>query len=229
MKKKAFTLVELLTIITLIGLLVIVVVMLTAKLRRNGLNASAQNSVSQGGKAIELFKANNDDRIPIVQRTVHSVTGNLMSCFLWYNGHCYPGNSIVRQQLFNSVMEPTYHTGLPILFKGIDNSSNFFPANIDKAPNQFYSIHYMTVDCSTDALGPNGEHKLSRFSDYLLITGLSPDPLLPMSSFFWMRSGAPGSGEAADIPYLPPWPGHFHTESIDGVPTVVHECLSGYP
>ncbi len=66
MKPRAFTLVELLTVIAIIGVLAAIILPVTAKVRQKARDAGCLSNLRQFGNALHLYLADNRDRFPLI-------------------------------------------------------------------------------------------------------------------------------------------------------------------
>jgi prepilin-type N-terminal cleavage/methylation domain-containing protein len=207
--KKAFTLVELLVVIAIMGILAVIVTTRVQNVRVQARNSQVRQSVAQGGKSVELFKVNNDNRVLIVQEP------DIMKFCItttFPQIRCVPANGWAAQTDFNFTST---------LFNG--SSGLNYGTRITNPDPDNYWFAYVTEDCSLDTVASSGGvHKFSQMNNYVLLARVI-DPYDRVNYYnFWVKDGTSGEGSNSiiQVPLPPAWNPDVYGNS---------QCQSSYP
>ena len=228
-KKSAFTLIELMVIISIISILALIVVMQFSGIRLNAAFAKITNDISQGGKAVELYKDSTNE-VPMVQNPVIPVLndGNHGSCDEWPFpapqttglGLSSIANYIINVDVPFTTYSPCTGTLAPhdtgfknILFTGLPQA---LQAKIDKTALNNYTYDYITKDCTHSSPPVNGPLIKSHFSDYIVMAEEKDDVSYSgHPAFLWIYDGAFNSGNSySSIPDLR-MPASYKPQTVD--------------
>lgn len=226
-RKRAFTLIEILIVIAIIGILSVLVIFQIGQARVHARDTQAKNDILQGGQGVEAFKVANDNQVLIVQYPQEVGAPDQTYPVFCYQPvvavTCYSVNAISPAVAVGSYSFPASNSGFTdFLYHGNQSSSVLYPTLITKAPANNYLYAYITEDCSFDI--PTTAHKYSNFQTYLVASTLGPDSSGGSVDNIWVRDGQYGEGSDAAVPLLPSW--NLATLA-PGV--VTNACKSNYP
>jgi prepilin-type N-terminal cleavage/methylation domain-containing protein len=216
-----YTLVELLIVIALIAIVAYLGAAVFVGTRVKATNSRAESEIAQIGTSVESFKQLNNGLPLIVQQPYAPSNPSLIedSCFASVpQASCYPTNLI----------SPDGNNGFTSsLFSGMD-SPNYYNVDFSVAAANDYVYSYITEDCSSDSIASSGGyHKISKYPDYLVVTGLTPDATGASSDNFWVKDGVAGRGPDTAVPLLPFFnPTAITPATMTGTQT---NCSSNYP
>lgn len=96
----AFTLIELLTVIAIIGILAAIIIPTVGKVRESAHRASCASNLRQIALASRLWSDENQDRIPLVQGMVDDVVTRWAVALLPYVGNGLKSDTLTQQTVF---------------------------------------------------------------------------------------------------------------------------------
>jgi prepilin-type N-terminal cleavage/methylation domain-containing protein len=197
--KKAFTLIEMLVAITVIGILASLVINRVELSRVKARNSQAKSDISQAGRAIELYKNDDDSEgraiaanTPVTASS-GPIVGSLNSC----------GTAAIPKSCNVVALSRDSSSGsLEDIFTGRVKVSTTAPINtygldIKKVPGAGYSYYYMTLD--TEEVPANSK---SQNTEYFFIADLGEaGAKMDGNRYYYVTKGIadslPGEDEAA--------------------------------
>lgn len=115
-RKRGFTLIELLVVIAIIGILATLVITQLGSARTKARNATVKSDVTEAGKAVETFKANDS----------------------------YPDLVIASRVAGGDTLANPSAGAILDIFTGVSNSTTQYPLKLTKTPSSIYVYNYLT-------------------------------------------------------------------------------------
>ena len=168
--KKAFTLIEVLVVITIIGILAVMVIFLVGNARNTTRNAAVKSNVVEAGKSIEVFRNEDSASDSIISNLPLVNSQNLPARD---SGHC--GQNRCDSLSCNGINN-TGVNNLPSIFTGkISTGALTYPAKLNVTPscNNYYTYTAFTNPSSTTRalVGLTAPNPLYNFCGYLYQSG----------------------------------------------------------
>ena len=189
-RQRGFTLIELLVVIAIIGILATLVITQLTVARVKARNSTAQNDISEGGKAIETFRADDVAANRVVDSGKATVGG--------VNNTLFTAPAATMQAAV--VNGDTTHADINYTFNGVFNvASGTYSLDLNKTPNNTYTYTYISCLKFTGtypgSIGTSGSQaNTTNSTGYIFYSNLDQTNGSGAAVDFWATNSSAGGG-----------------------------------